>query len=115
MNTKVKEKKLPTRLAAYLRFTKGEYKQLVEASRNTGLTIPKILKGHYFEKPIGRPLIGNDVAKSIGVELRRIGNNVNQIARQLNSGIYEGWHPEFATFSADFSRVYQLIASYSRK
>jgi hypothetical protein len=115
MNNQDKKENKPKRLASYIRFTESEYEKLCEASRTVGKTIPTILKIHYFDRPIGRPLIPNDVVRSIGTELRRIGSNVNQIARQLNSGIYEGWHSEFATFSKDFSRVYELIASYTRK
>ena len=115
MESTCKKIVLPKRLAVYVRFSEEEFKKLLEASRTVGKTLPTILKDHYFEKPIGRPLMANDMAKSVARELNRIGNNVNQIAKLVNSGIYEGWHQEFKEFHQNFARVYQLIASYSRK
>ncbi len=101
--------------ATCVKLDECQYTKLKEASRITGESIPEILRSGYFKKPIGKPLIANDMAKSIATELKRIGNNVNQIARVVNSGIYEGWHQEFREFHQNFARVYQLIASYSRK
>jgi len=92
----------------------SQYTALKEASRITNKSIPEILRTTYFNNPIGSPLIENSMAKKIINELNRIGNNVNQIARQVNNGIYEGWHSEFQEFYQHYVNLSQLVASYSR-
>ncbi len=111
-NKKIK-KKLYTH-ATCVKLDENEYENISEASKVTGKSIPEILRSCYFKKPIGRPLIANDMAKTIRAELKRIGNNVNQIARLMNSGIYDGWHSEFRDFHRDFAKICQLLVSYSR-
>jgi hypothetical protein len=101
--------------ASCVKFDDKEYTQIKKASKVTGRSIPDILRSSYFLKPIGRPLVENSMAKKIVSELNRIGNNVNQIARQVNNGIYEGWHSEFKEFYQHYVKVCQLLSSYSSK
>lgn len=49
------------------------------------MSIPKLLKACYFRGPPAVPVVAHEEARAIIAELRRIGTNINQIARQLNS------------------------------
>lgn len=101
--------------AVCVKLSTKQYSILKEASKNTGRSIPELLRRSYSSRPVRTPIVPNDMAKSIGIELSRLGNNVNQIARRMNSGVFEGWHPEFQIFCSEFSKMYQILAMYSRK
>jgi hypothetical protein len=78
-----------------IRFSESEYERIREESRIIGESIPSLLKQAYFKrKPVKVLLDANDRRAVFG-ELRRIGNNANQIAKRVNTGFFEGWHPEF--------------------
>lgn len=78
----------------HVRFSEEEFLRIHEDSETLGETIPGLLKRVYFERAIVRPLLSHDAAQRVLVALARIGNNVNQIARRLNSGFREGWRDE---------------------
>ena len=80
---------------ANVRFTPEQYARLKAEAFILGQTIPSILKHAYFRREPLRVLMDQTDRKSVFAELRRIGNNVNQIARRVNSGLQEGWHKEF--------------------
>jgi hypothetical protein len=101
--------------AVCVKLNPKQHSILKEASKTTGESIPEILRRSYSKKPVRAPIVPRPEALSIMKELNRLGNNVNQIARRMNSGVYLDWHPEFKTFSNEFSRMYQILAMYSRK
>jgi hypothetical protein len=71
--------------SSHVRFTPGEHQRIAGEASLRGTTIPKLLKRCYFKGPRAAPLVTHEEARAIMGELRRIGTNINQIARQLNT------------------------------
>lgn len=69
------------------RLSDQEYKNLQLKSEILSLSIPQFCKDVALSKKIREPKIDNKGALQIASELRRIGNNVNQVAKHLNSGL----------------------------
>ena len=71
---------------ANIRFDEDEYIRLCNDAKIYGETVPGVLKAVYFERlPLG-PKFSKDDAIRISAAINRVGNNINQIARHLNSG-----------------------------
>lgn len=81
---------------SHLRFTAEEYERLVTDAKTYGETIPNLIKAVYFKKKLPPPAMAKGDAERVLAALNRIGNNVNQIARQLNAGFREGFTPQLA-------------------
>ena len=77
----------------HIHFTDDEYATLKDDAMLYRKSIPDVIKAVYFRQALARPLLASDDARKILAELNRIGNNVNQIARQMNSGIRDGFNP----------------------
>lgn len=74
-----------------VRFSEAEYNKICEDSANLGETVPNLLKQRYFSNRITRPMFDKEDTRKLQVELNRIGNNINQIAREVNdTGNKEG-------------------------
>jgi len=71
---------------ANIRFDEAEYLQLCNDAKIYGETVPGVLKAVYFERLPTAPKFTKDDAIRIVTAINRVGNNVNQIARHLNSG-----------------------------
>jgi len=67
-----------------VRFTDEEYSQISRNKEDFGLSIPHLLKRSYFSRGKLQFLMNVNVAKSITIQLRKIGNNLNQIAKIAN-------------------------------
>ena len=92
-NSEPENKPIPS---SHVRFTEIEYKRIQRMQQTTGLSVPDILKKNTFERMgIERPLYDREHADRAIVELKRIGNNLNQIAKQINSGLMTGWSQSF--------------------
>lgn len=97
--------------ASCVRFTGDEYQKIEEDSINTGKSIPTLLKEKYFSGPRPLPLLAKtDLAKVLG-DLGRIGNNLNQIARRLNSGIRQGFMEEIEDLQRSFDQLLAFLSS----
>ncbi len=79
-----------------VRFTDSEFDRITDEARIAGLSIPQILKLSHFSRRKLKLLFDETDRLFFCAEIRRIGNNVNQIARRVNSGALEGWHSEFS-------------------
>lgn len=76
----------------HIRFTEAEYSQLLNDSEVYGETVPNLMKAVYFRKRLLQPIMNREDALQVLTALNRIGNNANQIARQLNSGFRQGFN-----------------------
>lgn len=92
-----------------VRFIDDEYAHLVNDMQLTGVSIPVLLKRAYFKRPRLSPLMGIDDKKMLVGQIARIGNNVNQIARALNSGFREGFNDDIATIRRDLSTLVTFL------
>lgn len=84
----------PNRFAFYIRVSENEYarvKAMCDSTRCTAQDLfKKALLGRVnLEKPVY--LFTPEATQEFKTELSRIGNNVNQIAKKVNSGLMQGW------------------------
>lgn len=94
-----------------VRFTETEYAQVEQAQRETGLSVPDLLKKAFFKhRTLLRPLLSREQVEQIMAELRRQGNNLNQIAKQINSGLREGWNPSFNAMTKGYVDLRHMVS-----
>lgn len=109
METQVQNEneKVPT---SHVRFTASEYKRVQKMVQATGLSIPDLLKKALLSrKDLEQPLYGPEDVKTIMTELRRQGNNINQIAKAVNSGLRHGWNESFNSVVRAYADIRHLI------
>jgi len=103
----------PSRLnRSHLRFSAEEYARLVEDARVYGDSIPNLIKAIYFKKKLLQPAMSKDDADRVLAALNRIGNNINQIARQLNAGFREGFNPAVQEMAESLRAIKTFILGY---
>ena len=79
--------------SSHVRFTDSELKKIQRAQQETGLSIPDLLKKAFFQnEKLMQPLFSKDDTSKFMTELVRQGNNINQIAKAINSGFATGWN-----------------------
>jgi len=93
----------------HVRFTVAEFARLCEEALTSGLSIPVLLRNSHFSKRKLRVLLSEPERRIWYAELRRIGVNVNQIARRVNSGLLENWHPEFLEAVKAITELKQIL------
>lgn len=93
---------------AFVRLTENEYRHLKNDAEVTGKSIPLLLKRAYFVGAPLVPLMRKDDVTTVMSQLGRIGNNVNQIARQLNSGFRAGFNDDLA----EVRRMLTLLVTF---
>lgn len=91
--------------ASCVKFSDFERRQIEESARTTGQSIPWLLKNAFFSYGPVRPVFDRQSAVELRKELNRIGVNINQIAREINSGIKKGWHEEFQECNRHLQRI----------
>jgi len=98
-----------------VRFSNSEWGQIASDSKVTGQSIPALLREAYFRHAPLVPLLGKEDVTMLLGQLHRIGNNINQIARHLNSGFREGFNDDFTEIKNAFSKLYRFItANYGK-
>jgi hypothetical protein len=93
-----------------VRFTDAEFERIEREAKLSGLSLPALLKRSHFRKKALQLLFGETERHAFCADLRRIGNNVNQLARRVNSGVFEGWHKEFEEVFKKISELHQMAA-----
>ena len=83
--------KLSTGGASYVQMSPSEYKRIKKESKESGKSIPDLLRKSYFGLLPRKVLMNKNDLDVLRKDLNRIGNNLNQIARRLNSGLMHGW------------------------
>ena len=80
------------RHVCYVRMSPNEYKRLQVMVKATGLKASELFRRALFSRmDLEQPLFTPEQAKNFETELRRQGNNINQIAKQFNAGLMNGW------------------------
>jgi Bacterial mobilisation protein (MobC) len=97
--------------SSHVRFTTDEYRHIKNDADVTGTSIPNLLKRAYFVGAPLVPLMRQDDKEMLMNQLSRIGNNLNQIARQLNSGFRAGFNEELSEIQKTFTRLVTFITS----
>lgn len=102
------------RLACYIRLTQQEHDRLQKEARVSGKGMQVLLKNAYFK---GAPLVllmQNDDRDKLMTQLHRIGNNVNQIAKHLNTGFAYGFQQELESIRSQLSLIMTWITARYR-
>ena len=97
---------------SHIRFTEKEYRKIIADAQTYRKTIPELLKAVYFRKKLRQPAMPPEDALRVHIELIRIGNNVNQIAKQLNSGFRQGFNPSVDEVRDDMRAVRHFVLGY---
>jgi len=99
------------------RVTDEEYQKIEQLANDTGMTVPMFCKTRAQNIEIAAPKINKESAAEIAQELRRIGVNINQIAKHLNSG--EGRSTSlldvFRGIEKEVGAIWQQLSSAIRK
>lgn len=69
-----------------IRMSPEQYFKISEISKESRKTIPKVFLDLLDKKAPLVTLMNTENVEKIKIELNRIGNNINQIARKVNSG-----------------------------
>ena len=94
----------------HIELTPEQYEALTEKAKRCGLTkralIVRLVKGQQIRE---RP---NEEIRQLRMEIHRIGNNINQIARSVNMGIADAADVRRAVQLLDeiYERLYQIGA-----
>lgn len=92
-----------------LSLSQAEYTKLAKEAKETGKNVQTLIRDYLKEKKNVKPVMRPDEAKNIVTELKRIGNNVNQIARHLNSGFRRDWHDSFEQCAQDLNELRTMV------
>ena len=103
-----KQKHLPR---THVRFSEQEFSKIERDALTTGRSIPWLLKTAYFNVGEVSPAFDRESAKEFITALNRIGSNINQIAREINSGIRRGWNREFEELNRQLRQLLQVMAA----
>jgi hypothetical protein len=76
-----------------VRFSAEQFERIKGDARTFGQSIPELLRSAYFGRKLVTPRFSVSDAERIVTAINRVGNNVNQIAKHLNSGFREGFQP----------------------
>jgi hypothetical protein len=104
--------KISAQKRSHVRFTEEEYEIIVKDANNYKHSIPEQLKSVFFCRKIATPVMYPDDARRAIVELNRIGNNVNQIARKLNSGSRYGFTPVLEEMARDIRSMTYFLEGH---
>ena len=102
-------KKRMAKPASCVVFTPEEYAAIREDSRASGESIPTLLKTAFFKGKRVTVLMPEDDRKRWFAEIRSWGNNLNQIAKRVNSGIMAGWYEELRLTHLAIRRIEQKL------
>ncbi len=90
MTDKVNKWKELDKRRVNIRFTEEELERLKKNAETFGENIQATIKMFCFRSNAERPCFDKDGTERVLTALSRIGNNMNQIARKLNTGLGEG-------------------------
>lgn len=75
-----------------VRMSPFEYRRIKKDSEASRKSIAELLRESYFSQPPRKVLMDRKDVDLLRKDLSRIGNNLNQVARRLNTGLFHGWN-----------------------
>lgn len=104
------EKRNTRAQATCVRFSDQELARIHKMKQATGMSFPILLKKALFSRmDLERPLFTREDADRILLELRRQGNNLTQIGKKVNSGIYRGWNQSYNNMMTAYWKLRETI------
>ena len=92
-----------------IRLTKSEKERIERNAKRTKRSITDYIVSLSLETPIH---VAEDV-KPLLIELKRIGNNLNQIAAKINSGVFQSY--DFQDVVDEQRKIYEQLLEIARK
>lgn len=99
-----------------IRVNEAEYAKIQTSARIMGLSVPKYCKHLVMKSKLKEPKLADEEYHKIIVDLSRIGNNINQIARRLNQAkselAEEEWlavKEQLEALDGEVAHVWQLL------
>ena len=93
-----------------IRMTEDDFKIVEQKVQESGLK-----QAEYLRQAILNPrIINTEGMKELVPELKRVGNNLNQIARVVNTGGYQaGMDSEVERIGKELDHIWQLLRRYA--
>ena len=92
-----------------IRLTKAEKERIERNAKRAKRSITDSIVSLSLETPIH---VAEDV-KPLLIELKRIGNNLNQIAAKINSGVFQSY--DFQDVVDEQRKIYEQLLEIARK
>ena len=92
-----------------IRLTKAEKERIERNAKRAKLSLTDYIVSLSLETPIH---VAEDV-KPLLIELKRIGNNLNQIAAKINSGVFQSY--DFQDVVDEQKKIYEQLLEIARK
>lgn len=93
------------------RVSEEEYQQLQERIQESG----KNQQEYVLSCVLGKKIVNTDGIKELIPELKRIGNNLNQIAKRCNEGGALPSEAEVREQGEELNQIWQLLRRYLQK
>ena len=95
--------------ASCVKFDEEQYQQIRKDSETTGKSIPSLLKTAYFAGRRAIVFMDKESQSAWHRELRHWGNNLNQIAKRVNSGLEAGWQDDLEPIRQAIRRIENMV------
>lgn len=92
-----------------IRLTKAEKERIERNAKRAKLSLTDYIVSLSLETPIH---VAEDV-KPLLIELKRIGNNLNQIAAKINTGVFQSY--DFQDVVDEQRKIYEQLLKIARK
>ncbi len=92
------------------RTTDEELNQITANAQTFGLSVTAFAKMRTLDGGLVTPKFSNEEARGIMLQLQKWGTNLNQIARQINSGIREGFNDQFQFLGEQLRLIRKTIS-----
>ncbi len=97
--------------STHVRFSKEELQTITQIHKETGETIPNLLKKAFFKVKYPIILMPAEERKIWFKELQAWGNNLNQLAKRVNSGLMEGWCEEIKLIDQKLTAIQAIVVA----
>ena len=106
-----------TGTAYCVRVDASEHRRIKKMTLATGMSAPELFRSALLGRmDLEQPLFSPEQAKGFESELKRQGNNINQIAKKINSGLMTGWSQAFAAINVSYVKLSQmLVVNYASR
>lgn len=92
-----------------IRISEDDFNYIKQRSKKANLTIT----GYVTKSALNKKILVADGYKEFVSELRKIGVNINQIAKNSNAGI--NTNPDIREFQKDINNIWQSLKSFPLK